>query len=365
MTELKIGSEVRSRSGRLGRLSQVVLDRHTGEVSDLVVALQGDEVSVVLPRSLVVRVDDGGGIMMDMDSEDLAAQRAFRSTEFEVCDMSVSGMPAGGALYWLRRYGSAEGSRPALAAAVTRRWVRTWPEARGAVGRGTPVRLGDSSVAVVDHVLADDETGEITHLVVSSEGEGGLGMVVPAELVSSAHGGDLELNLDREQWATLTRYTPRPDAAIVEEVRGRLASVGCPVGELDISVEGGVVAIAGPAYDLDTKRAADEAVRQIEGVVGVDNRLTIDSGVAAAVTAALAQDPRTHLRAIDVAVSRGTVTLQGIVANRDESRVAESIARAVPGAQAVMNELGVDPRLRPAPEGLLVLHPHQSRYQGQ
>lgn len=363
MSEFNIGSEVRSRTGLLGRLAQVVLDRHTGEVIDLVVALQGDDVSVVLPRSLVVHADTGG-ITMDMSNEDLARQRTFRSTEFEVCDTAVSGMPAGGALYWLRRYGGARRSRPAIAAAVTRRWVRTWPETRGAIGRGTPVRLGAEGVAVVDHVLADEDTGEITHLIVSVEGDTDAPVIVPAELIESAHEGALELDLDAAQWSTLTRYSPRPDAAIAAEVQGRLASVGCSIDELDITVERGVVAIAGPAYDLDTKRAADEAVREVEGVVGVDNRLTVDSGVAAAVTSALAQDPRTHLRAIDVAVVRGTVTLQGKVAGAGESRAAESIAHSIPGTQAVMNELEIDNRLHSLPDGLLVLHPYQARTQG-
>lgn len=363
MNAFSIGSEVRTRNGRLGRLAQVVLDRHTGEVSDLVVTLQGDDVQVVLPAALAARSDESG-VTLDMDMEDLDSRRVFRSTEFEVCRQPVPGVPQGGALYWLRRYGDVPRSRPALAAAVTRQWARKWPETRGAVGRGTPVRLGDDSVAAVDHVLVDEETGEITHLVVSPEGEGGTAVVVPADLVAVAHEGELKLDLPPEQWATLTRYAPRPDAAITEEVRGRLAEVGCSVGDLTVAVERGVVSMQGPAYDLDIKRAADDAARGVEGVVGVENYLTIDSAIAAAITSALAKDQRTHLRAIDVSVVRGTVTLQGVVADASESKAAESIARGTPGVQAVMNELEVDSRLRPAPEGLIVFHPSQGRLQG-
>jgi len=358
MSEFKIGCDVVANNGRLGRLAQVVIDRHTGEVTDLVVELQGGDVKVVVPRSAVSRYDDQA-INVDMLMEDLPKLPIYQAAEFEACEPAQSGRPAGQAVRWLRRYGAQSGGRPAIAAAVKDRLAARWPKVGKAIGRGTRVSLQGKEVTEIDHVLVNGGTGEITHVVLGRTEAGGSWPVVPAEAVESSEEGELSVSLTPGEWQSLAHYAPRPDSAIATEVRERLEAVGVAPGDLDVTVTQGVVEVHGSAYDLETKRAADKAMREIEGVVAVDNRLTVDSGVAAEITAALLRDPRTSLRTIEVIVNHGTVTLQGTVASRAEAEAAEEIARGVEGVHVVINELRVDPEMKSGPDLTLMIHPLQ------
>ena len=65
--------------------------------------------------------------------------------------------------------------------------------------------------------------------------------------------------------------------------------------------------------------------------------------IAARVSAALAEDPRTALEPIDVSSSGATVTLIGQVRSGEVRAAAEQIARSVPGVAMVVNELEVRP----------------------
>ncbi|NPV09603.1 MAG: BON domain-containing protein [Anaerolineae bacterium] len=360
MASYPIGSEVRARNGIIGRLNQVVVDQHTGEVTDLVVGLRGGTTSVVLPRSVVARWDESG-ITVNLLMEDLRWQRVYQPTDFAPCDPSLAAVREGEALAWRDRYGAGADSRPAVAGLTPERVAASRPP----IGRGTRAFVKGKPVGSLDHVLVDRKTGEITHLILQAGEAGASSVVVPVERVESVQEDGAHLNLSEEEWDVLVRYAPRQDSAVVSEVRSRLAEVGCPLDELDVTAERGVVTLRGPAYDLETKRAADRAARGVEGVVDVEDELTVDTGVAADVMSALAHDPRTSLAHIEVVVNRGTVTLRGVVASEQESRAAEEIAEQVNGVQMVINELEENPNVRDQPEGVFVIHPQQWRVMGQ
>ncbi len=69
-----------------------------------------------------------------------------------------------------------------------------------------------------------------------------------------------------------------------------------------------------------------------------------DATITARVKAALAKDPQTKARKIDVDTLNGTVTLTGIVSSRDEAQRAVEIARKIPGVVRVRNNLQVGKR---------------------
>jgi osmotically-inducible protein OsmY len=79
-------------------------------------------------------------------------------------------------------------------------------------------------------------------------------------------------------------------------------------------------------------------------VIAVRNALQANTTIAARVSAALAEDPRTALAPIDVSSSGGTVTLIGQVPSGEVREAAEQIARSVTGVAVVINALEVRPR---------------------
>ncbi|MGI6209272.1 MAG: BON domain-containing protein [Anaerolineae bacterium] len=356
MSTYPLGGEVRARNGIIGRLNQVVIDQHTGNVSDLVVGLRGGDASVVLPRSVVVNWDETG-ITTNLLMEDLRWHRAYQAADFEPC-APPPGVGEGKALAWRDRYGVGTYAQPAIAGLAPERTAPSRP----AIGRGTPAFVEDQAIGSLDHVLIDRTDGEVSHLVLST---GEQSVVIPVDRVASVRPEGVYLNLTNQEWERLTRYAPREDSALVEEVRDRLAQVGCPLDEIEVTAERGVVTLKGPVYDLETKRAARMAARQVEGVVDVEEDLTVDTGVAADVMSALAHDPRTNLSNLEVIVNRGTVTLRGVVATAAESRAAEEIAQRVEGAQMVINEIEVDPTAQEPPVGVFVIHPQQWRVRGE
>jgi osmotically-inducible protein OsmY len=95
------------------------------------------------------------------------------------------------------------------------------------------------------------------------------------------------------------------------------------------------------------KQAAENAVRQLIGVRGVENNLVV-------ATAEAAQDIKTTIGAairrrvdhpvdIDVAFDDGTVTLRGTVHSWAERRDAEESARLALGVRNVVDEVRVQP----------------------
>ncbi|WP_456434345.1 BON domain-containing protein [Thermosulfuriphilus sp.] len=69
-----------------------------------------------------------------------------------------------------------------------------------------------------------------------------------------------------------------------------------------------------------------------------------DATITARIKAALAQDPQTKARKIDVDTVDGTVTLTGLVSSQAEAKRAIEIARSTPGVRGVRNNLQIGKR---------------------
>jgi osmotically-inducible protein OsmY len=95
--------------------------------------------------------------------------------------------------------------------------------------------------------------------------------------------------------------------------------------------------------DVSSKRRAEATARSIPGVVAVVNALDTSLALAARVTAALCDDPRTHLAIIDVTAERGIVTLSGEVDSAGVKEAAEEVASQQAGVISVVNALDVSP----------------------
>lgn len=142
------------------------------------------------------------------------------------------------------------------------------------------------------------------------------------------------------------RHSDQEIAARVESVLRWDARL--PDAQLRIKVEGGVVTLIGMLDRPYQKHDAETLVRQLEGVVAVDNRITVRAGtvaadIAAQVHRALARHVELDAGGIAVSTEGPTVVLMGQVRSLAARRTAENAAWSAPGVAAVENQLEVAP----------------------
>ena len=125
---------------------------------------------------------------------------------------------------------------------------------------------------------------------------------------------------------------------------------------VEISVKDGVVTLAGQVTDPHKKNSFEKSVlKKVEGIREVVNNIetlpasSADSRIRYIVARNIYRDSRmlryaieNFPRSIHVIVKNGRITLEGRVANRMDSRIAEMRAREVFGVISVKNNLQVD-----------------------
>jgi osmotically-inducible protein OsmY len=186
---------------------------------------------------------------------------------------------------------------------------------------------------------------ELTHLVVRFKDQPQQPVIVPFEWVEDLRDGYVLLKCTREDLRQLQRYTPLHTdheiaAAVAEALR---REGGDALKHVQVQVDRGLVSLHGTTPTVADKAKAEQIARSVRGVIAVGNALQANTTIAARVSAALAEDPRTALAPIDVSSSGGAVTLIGQVASGEVREAAEQIARSVPGVALVINALEVPP----------------------
>ena len=358
MAGFGIGSEVRATDGLVGKLKYVIFDRSTGQPTDIVVELPDGNGSLVLPMRLLSGWDEKT-VRLTAPLASLQQERLYVEEDFQACQPpATADIGDGASLSWQCRYGAGVTSVPAIAAYAPGAVAE---DEEAALGRGTQVYSWEGPVGTLDHVLVDGTTGRITHLVIKRGPFLARSIVVPSEQVDAVGRVGVRLKGTRTDLSNMGAYSARPDEGIRAEVRECLIKVGCDLDVVDYQVAGGVVSLRGAVKDVATKREAERAVREIEGVVDVENALTPDTAVAAEITAALATDPRTELAEIGVTSMHGVITLEGVAGSEAEKEAAEHIARETAGVMLVVNEVIVSEKAlgRKQPVGVFVIHPAQ------
>ncbi len=121
---------------------------------------------------------------------------------------------------------------------------------------------------------------------------------------------------------------------------------------VNVETTKGTVFLRGKVDNDAAKAAAEEVAKGIEGVTAVKNELQVvapsekkmveakDDDLTKQVKTRLHNDAR--LKKVDVRVDAGVVTLQGKVANINDSARASQLARGIPGVRAVKNDVTFD-----------------------
>ncbi len=140
----------------------------------------------------------------------------------------------------------------------------------------------------------------------------------------------------------------RDDATIAEAAIDSLrCAVVVPDKQVQVTVEDGRITLEGEVKWAFQKREAENAVRDLAGVKGVLNLITIKSEPKAGkvqeqIEAALLRSAQIDAHAVRVEAEEGTVILSGLVRSFAEKEAAEDAAWHAPGVTHVDNRLIVD-----------------------
>ena len=139
----------------------------------------------------------------------------------------------------------------------------------------------------------------------------------------------------------------RSDSEIATAVEsGLLWHALVPAERLQVKVEKGWVTLKGEVDWEYQRQSAEKAVRNLTGVVGVSNSITLKPSVTPARVAdrireAMARHAEREAKHIEVMVSGSAVTLRGAVDSWAERNAAFGAAWSAPGVLSVVNEIKV------------------------
>ena len=140
----------------------------------------------------------------------------------------------------------------------------------------------------------------------------------------------------------------RNDGDIAAAVANRLDwSSSVPTGAATVMVRDGFVTLEGEVEWWYQKNAAENAVRDLTGVKGVTNLITIKprvvaSAIETSIEDAFERNALIDAEGVNVETSGNKVTLSGTVRNYAERDEAQRVAWAAPGVFSVDNQLTVE-----------------------
>lgn len=154
--------------------------------------------------------------------------------------------------------------------------------------------------------------------------------------------------------ATATRTDEEIQKDVLNELKwdSRVQST-----EVGVAVKDGVVTLTGWVDSFYKRWAAEEAAHRVRGVLAVANDIEVrlpvsdertDADIAAAAIQALEWDAGVSIDNLDVTVSKGWVTLKGVVEWEYQKHDAERVVRRLKGVKGVANLLTIKPRVSPS-----------------
>jgi len=265
--DLNIGAQVHCIDQPYGKLVKLVVDLQTQQVTDLIVEkgllIKHDR---VLPVATVDRITEKE-IYLNIHSNELnnyPEYRAVNITEpaFDGRERAILASEFGSAI------------EPAIPQ-IRKRVHEGIAAGKTVIGRGTDVENLHHVLGHVDHVVVDQQSGRITHIVLQ-RGFWSENVVIPAERLENVDENGVFVSLTDAEVSELPRYKPRPASEILADLQDRLHDEWPPVfPEVKADMEGGVVHLSGSVGSKPLQIHAMEMARMVEGVIDVQNDLVI------------------------------------------------------------------------------------------
>jgi osmotically-inducible protein OsmY len=164
-----------------------------------------------------------------------------------------------------------------------------------------------------------------------------------AERVSGVQALAMELEV------LLPNRDRRNDADIASAARNALTwNTVVPDSRIHIKVENGWITLSGEVDWDYQRRAAERALRDLLGVVGVKNLIAVTARVSVPdvqkkIVEALERQAETEAKQVQVLVNGSRVTLRGRVHSWPERQAAQIAAWSAPGVTNVVNEIALNP----------------------
>lgn len=114
---------------------------------------------------------------------------------------------------------------------------------------------------------------------------------------------------------------------------------------VSVATHDGIVTLSGAVLTDAEKGLAEELASEIPGVRGIDNTINVtpalnrDLAIEKAVQAELVEDPLVHIRDLRVRADDGVVTMEGIVSQHGEKRLARVLVARLPDVDQVIDKL--------------------------
>jgi osmotically-inducible protein OsmY len=167
--------------------------------------------------------------------------------------------------------------------------------------------------------------------------------VVPCELLDRIENDSAYLSAKRNELKALPEE--RPDPILVIEVKRALREEaivhGAEIKSIHVSAHDGFINLMGYVPDSDQKARAENAARQISGVLEVENCLVVDKDLKRSVASAIAQVSGTSVDGISISAQNGFIVLSGDVSSVEARMAAEEQAGNVPQIRGILNTLQV------------------------
>jgi osmotically-inducible protein OsmY len=175
---------------------------------------------------------------------------------------------------------------------------------------------------------------------------------VESEIQSPDSLTDAEIGPDGKVDASTYARSSAADAWITTAAKVRLlANPETPATEMNVDTENGVVTLFGTVPSEQSKRAATEEVKKVEGVREVRNALQIvpssakemvkeqDADVKSAIAQKLSERTDLGDSSITIEVQKGIARLTGTVSSQSDRLVALRLARSTAGVRGVIDDL--------------------------
>lgn len=206
----------------------------------------------------------------------------------------------------------------------------------------TQIVLNGKRLGRLARLSVNRNTLALRHMVVN-RGLGGEVLVSAAD-ISQVDARHILLDISQPGAQPLTPF--RPDSELSTEVREAIESyprLRIDMDGIEIHAIDGVVWLKGYVSSELNRRLVQDQLINIRGMAELHNELLTDTDLAAAVSAALASDPRTASERIGVYPALGTARLRGSVRSQAAREAAGQIAAGVRGVKSVENALHIDP----------------------
>jgi osmotically-inducible protein OsmY len=193
-------------------------------------------------------------------------------------------------------------------------------------------------------IAAQPQSGEFFYIVAHSL-RANQATLLRREYISKVENGSIVVNVPEATFQTLEAY--RSDEDLQREVEAVLfdfAPLHVDFPGMHVRVLDSVLYLDGNISSSLRGDIVEDQVSGVPGLLEVKNRLVGDDLLAADLAMALGRDPRTRDLPIGVYPRLGVVRLSGFVHNKQQSVIAEQIAKDFPGARSVINELVIKPQ---------------------